>query len=220
VPSFLKLTPPLLASTLILIGANLVPLGGALLWGWSVYDIVLLFWAENLVIGLMQVLRMGTVAVLRKLPAMLFLAGFFCFHYGLFTFVHGMFVVTMLAPPDQQAAGLAGAMGLLTAADGLLWGLLGLTASHLFSYVVNFLRGGEWRMPDPIQLMVQPYGRIVVLHLTILGGAFLALALGEAAALLALLVVLKVIMDLRAHWRQHGPQKVAGVSPDRPAPAP
>ena len=212
------LTPPLLASTLVLLGANLVPLGGALLWGWSVYDIVLLFWAENLVIGVMQVLRMGTVAVLRKLPAMLFLAGFFCFHYGLFTFVHGIFVVTMLAPREQEADGLAGAMALLTSADGLLWGMLGLTASHLFSYVVNFLRGGEWRTPDPMQLMVQPYGRVVVLHLTILGGAFLATALGETAVVLALLVGLKVIVDLRAHWREHGPG--AGVSPDRPARAP
>jgi len=35
---------------------------------------------------------------------------------------------------------------------------------------------------------------------------------------LALLVVLKVIVDLRAHWRQHAP--AAGVTPDRPAPAP
>jgi len=69
-----------------------------------------------------------------------------------------------------------------------------------------------------MQLMVQPYGRIVVLHLTILGGAFLATALGETAVVLALLVVLKVIVDLRAHWRQHAP--AAGVSPDRPAPAP
>lgn len=209
------LTPPLLASTLILVGANLVPLGGALLGGWSVYDIVLLFWAENLVIGVMQVLRMGSVAVLRKLPAMLFLAGFFCFHYGLFTFVHGIFVVTMLAPPDEQAAGLAGAMALLTSWEGLLWGLLGLTASHLFSYVVNFLLGGEWRDPEPMKLMVQPYGRIVVLHLTILIGAFLAVSIGETTAMLALLVVLKVIVDLRAHWRQHAP--AAGVSPDRPA---
>jgi len=211
-------TPPLLASTIFLVGGNLVPLGGALLGGWSVYDIVLLFWAENLVIGAMQVLRMGTVAVLRKLPAMLFLAGFFCFHYGLFTFVHGTFVVAMLAPPGERAEGLAGAMALLTSAEGLLWGLVGLAASHLFSYVVNFLLGGEWRHPEPMQLMVQPYGRIVVLHLTILGGAFLATALGEVAVVLALLVVLKVIVDLRAHWRQHAP--AAGVTPDRPAPAP
>lgn len=94
-------------------------------------------------------------------------------------------------------------MALLTSTDGLLWGLLGLVASHLFSYFVNFLGGQEWRDPNPPRLMMQPYSRVIVLHLTILFGAFLVIALGETAWVLALLVVLKVAADLRAHWREH-----------------
>lgn len=197
------LPPRLGASSLVLIGANLVPLAGALLGIWSVYEIVLLFWAENIVIGVIQLLRIGTVAVLRALPALLAIAGFFTIHYGLFTFVHGLFVVHLLAPTGEAEDGLAGAVALLMSTDGLLWALLGLVASHLFSYVVNFLGGQEWRNPDTPQLMIQPYSRVIVLHLTIVLGAFLVIALDGAAPVLALLVVLKVVADLRAHWREH-----------------
>ena len=36
----------------ILVMANLVPLAGVLLWGWDVFLILLLFWGENVIIGI------------------------------------------------------------------------------------------------------------------------------------------------------------------------
>ena len=52
-------------------------------------------------------------------------------------------------------------------------------------------------------LMHQPYGRVIVLHIAILGGGFLVMALGSPVAGLALLVVLKIALDVRAHLKQH-----------------
>jgi hypothetical protein len=51
--------------------------------------------------------------------------------------------------------------------------------------------------------MSQPYSRVVVLHLTIIGGAFLVASLGTPLALLVLLILLKTAVDLRAHLREH-----------------
>lgn len=47
--------------------------------------------------------------------------------------------------------------------------------------------------------MTQPYTRVVVLHLVILGDGFLVQALGSAVPALVLLIVLKTAIDLTAH---------------------
>jgi hypothetical protein len=188
-------------STAALVLANLVPLGGALLGFWATYDLVLLFWAENVVIGVFQVFRISTVIARRRQWSSLALIPFFIFHYGLFTFVHGAFVVDMLAPPGE--ATLADAAMLLLSPAGLLWALLALAASHAVSFRVNFIGEEEWRSADPRTLMGQSYGRVIVLHLMILLGSMAVMALGEPLAALVLLVALKIALDVRAHRREH-----------------
>jgi hypothetical protein len=55
--------------------------------------------------------------------------------------------------------------------------------------------------------MKEPYTRVVVLHLTILGGGWAVMALGEPQAALVVLVLVKIAVDLAAHRRQHGAAK-------------
>jgi hypothetical protein len=57
--------------------------------------------------------------------------------------------------------------------------------------------------------MQQPYGRIVVLHLSILFGGFLMMALHSPVWGLLLLVGLKVALDLRGHFAER--RKFAGT---------
>jgi len=45
-------------STRVLILANLVPVAGVLLLQWDVLTILLLYWAENVIIGVINVFRM------------------------------------------------------------------------------------------------------------------------------------------------------------------
>lgn len=47
-------------SAMVLIIANLLPLFGVLFWGWSVFNIVVLYWMENLVLGVINILKMIT----------------------------------------------------------------------------------------------------------------------------------------------------------------
>jgi hypothetical protein len=51
--------------------------------------------------------------------------------------------------------------------------------------------------------MFQPYGRIVVLHIAILLGAFAVLALGSNIGVLLILIVGKTALDLGFHvWER------------------
>jgi hypothetical protein len=193
--------PPLSLSTIALVLANLVPLAGAAFGGWSAYELVLLFWAENVVIGLFQALRMGSVVALRRKAEQAGLIPFFLLHYGMFTFVHGMFVTASFGPP--AAAPMAEAIALLLSPSGLLFALLALMASHGFSFVVNFIGAGEWRDAEMPALMKHPYARVMVLHSVILGGGAAVMALGEPMLALVLLVVLKMAFDVVAHRREH-----------------
>ena len=62
--------------------------------------------------------------------------------------------------------------------------------------------------------MTQPYGRLVIMHLTILLGAFVSIFLGTPLGSLLVLVVLKTALDLAFHLRQHRYVE-AGTAPMR-----
>lgn len=51
--------------------------------------------------------------------------------------------------------------------------------------------------------MRQPYGRVAVLHVTLLVAAFAVTALGAPIAALAFMVLLKIVLDAAAHVREH-----------------
>jgi hypothetical protein len=196
-------------SVVALLAANVVPLLGVLFLGWSTFAIVVLYWAENVIIGAINVLKMivcspedgainlanvsakqleGNSKHVRKLleqqaprvafahqASKLFFIPFFIFHYGLFCFVHGVFVFTMLG---NQGMPFGGPLEVLPEflnrlrAEGLTWALMALTASHLFSFFTNYIGRGEYRHVTVPYLMFQPYGRIVVMHIAILSVRF------------------------------------------------
>lgn len=200
-----------LPSALVLVIANLVPLYGVLLLDWPVFPLILLFWIENVLIGLFNVLRMLTIDPRDLLlwGAKLFLVAFFCLHYGAFTAVHGSFVFGLFDGADGP--GMAGPDGLFPIADwferigalGLWLPAAALAASHLFSYLWNFLGRGEYRIASLVELMHQPYRRVIVLHLTLITGGVAVAAFGSPLWALLLLLGLKVALDLRAHLAEH-----------------
>lgn len=190
-------------SVIALVAANLAPLLGVVGFGWDVFPLMLLFWAENVVIGGFNILKMltsragGAVATVAKL----FFIPFFTVHYGLFTFVHGSFILGLFGG-DQFRGPDVGRFASAISEHELWLPLLGLVASHGVSFVTNYLGAGEFRRATLPALMMQPYGRVVILHVTILGGGFLMLLLKSPAAGLALLVLVKTAFDLAAHLNE------------------
>ena len=185
-------------SGIVLLLANAVPLVGVVMHHWTVFAVILLYWTENVVVGVINVLKIITATPDQPLvwAGKAFLVPFFCFHFGLFTYVHGVFVFALFGgstyhyPGDVIAALRANG---LTTAVGLLVG------SHAFSFVHNYLMQGEYKQAALPVLMMLPYGRIIVLHLTVIFGGIAAMALGAPLPALVVLVLLKTALDLRAH---------------------
>jgi len=192
----------------VLIAANLVPLFGVLLFDWSVFKVLLLFWAENLIIGFVQILRLISAA--NQHGEKFTLVPFFAVHYGLFTLGHGTLLLEIFGPESGIEFVDTGLFSVVTAAQQLVLAdtdlLLGFTAlcvSHLFSFGHNFLVKGLYQTSQPKELFAQPYGRVIIMHVTVLVGGFAAQALGSPAWALLVLVGLKLLFDLNAHLEQN-----------------
>jgi len=207
----LRLSP----SALVLVAANFVPLAGVLFLGWSVFATLLLFWVENVIVGGFNVLRMLWA---RPDNPVLWMAKagmipFFTFHYGMFVTVHGIFVLTLFGGVHERGFPGPAVFSHAVQAAGIAPAALALLLSHGVSFVFNYIGAGEYRTAQLAVLMTRPYGRVMVLHVVILGGGFLVQALGSPAYALALLVVLKTGLDLVAHAREHAPAPVGGAAP-------
>jgi len=208
-------TPRLSAAVLVV--ANLVPLYGVAALGWPVFAVLLLFWVENVIVGLLNIARMlcADPADPAQWLAKLFFVPFFCVHYGMFTAVHGVFVFGFFG--GVKATGSSDGMFPITrwlvaiGEQGLWLAVAALAVSHLFSFFWNFLARGEFRRASVGELMGKPYGRVVVLHLTILVGGFGITALGSPVWALLLLVGLKTAIDLRAHLKEHRVAPIKGA---------
>jgi len=148
------------------------------------------------------------------------IAAFFTVHYGVFWLGHGVFVLIALPLIAGVSSGVEGVIfnpdGSGTAPIGSMfgtpagpdWGLvqlgaIGLALSHGASFGLNYIGRGEYRTTSPSQLMLAPYGRVVVLHLTIILGATVSIALGTPIGALVVLVTIKTLLDVAFHLREH-----------------
>ena len=179
---------------------------GVLVLKWSVFVVVALFWFENVVIGVLNVAKMlvtgarlGSAALIGALA----LAAFFTVHYGLFTVTHGIFVVALFGESElgKSTAGffapLSQMIGYLFA-DRDAWLAAILITMLQGAAFVRWLGSTNHHIANLPALMFAPYGRIVILHITIIASGILVLALKAPVAGALLLVALKLVFDLKA----------------------
>jgi len=190
-------TPSLLALGL----ANALPIAGVLLLGWKVFPLVLLYWLENVVVGGFNVGKL--LLAQPQEPAYsvgkLFLIPFFIFHFGMFTLLHGVFVFALFGAKTLPRFDSLAELPAAIRAYHLGWGVLALVVSHGLSFYWNYFENGEYRRASLPILMMQPYARLVVLHLAVLFGGWIVLTLGSPLLALLVLVALKTAADVRAH---------------------
>ena len=207
-----------------LLVANLIPLVGVLFLGWSVWAIIILYWLENGVIGVFNVLKIlrseGAAEDpmsgprLNGRPANAMTRGgvatFFTMHYGIFWVVHGIFVLTL---PVFGSIGTPGSPSMVDGVDPvvILVALGALAISHGVSFWFNYLGRGEYRTATAGRLMGAPYGRLIILHMTIIFGALAISMTGAPVAAVAILVGLKIVMDLGFHLAEHRAKPVIAI---------
>lgn len=195
-----------------LIVANAVPLVGVVGFGWDLHSLLVGYWLESGAVGVASVAKIRRAEgeddpgelpslSLNDRPVDSFvgrssrlIAAFFVAHYGAFWVAHGAFVLLFPA----LIPGLEPASPRIVAAAAV-----SLAAYHAVSYWANYVGEREYERSGPVTLMVEPYRRVFVLHLTVVLGAFAVAAIGAPVGALVVMVVAKTGLDLRGHWREH-----------------
>lgn len=217
-----------LSNPLVIIGliVDLLPIYAVLAWGWNAVPLVMLYWMENVIIGVMTVPRLlvsGARFGIGGVLGGMFMSAFFAFHYGMFCFVHGVFLVAfasfsgsegMASAPFMDIAGIF-QFGLASGLhiDRIIYALV---AFQILVFAVEFIWKGEWKRSNPGEEMAAPYGRIVILHFGLFLGAGALFFLGQPMAGILALIVFRAVWGIRSNSKRFGPE----ATTDKPAPNP
>jgi len=185
----------------VILAVDLFPIWAVLTLGWGAAPLVFLYWLENLIVGVAALARMTATSVKESpvgLIGMAFLGPFFVIHYGMFCFVHGIFVNVFAKMNTGTDPGFLSPFGLID--EALASGanmpafVSAIIALQAFLFIQDFILRGEYRKTTVDKEMTAPYARIIVLHFGIFAGAFAMAAIGEPMwGILALIL-------LRALW--------------------
>lgn len=186
--------------SLLLLGANLLPVLGVLLMGWDTFLLIMLYWLETAVIGFwtfVGILRApratySEIKVSENNPIGPWaLALFIMVHAGIFMGVHYMFVWSIFGGGwSGRVNGVADILTVMILPTGLWIPLLALFVTRGVAVL-----GVPRESLDGKLVIIALYVRIVVLHLTIIFGAMLSLLIHSVFGLV-LLVLLKTLADL------------------------
>ncbi|RIJ24378.1 hypothetical protein D1224_09115 [Henriciella barbarensis] len=185
----------------LILAVDLFPVIAIFQLGWGAAALVFLYWLENLVIGFITLLRMFAAAAATGASAIVgaFAFGaFFLFHYGMFCFVHGVFLMVFAEISAGTGENISiSPLGLvryaLSTGGGMFWFLGTILALQLFLFLRDFIFRGAYRETNPMLEMAKPYGRIVVLHIALFAGFGLLICLGEPFVGVLALILLRAV---------------------------
>jgi hypothetical protein len=199
-------------SLILLVAANLLPLAGVFLWDWDVFFLLLLFWCENVIIGLFGIARLVVAASNDTLREGLFLPLFFVVHYGGFMFGHFMVLFGMYSGSFEGPGNHAQPEDYYRLIlDNLNWvALVALFISHGWSFIENYMGRSEYERLSPMQAMGLPYKRMAITHVALILGGFFLIQNGQPLAGLIILVLMKIALDITFHQKEHRKLGVGG----------
>ncbi len=191
-------------SSLVLIVANLIPVAGSVFLGWNLSDVMVLYWAESAVIGLFNIFK---IIIIGRWAA-LFAAPFFVGHFGGFMAVHFLFIYTIFIKQFQAGNAGDGELAEVALLFTSLWpALAALFISHAFSFFANFLGRREYLGKTVNNQMSEPYSRIIFMQVVLIFGGGLTMVLGSPVPVLLIMIVVKIVFDVKAHLKQHSGDK-------------
>ncbi len=215
-PSLVRRYP----SVWVLILVNLIPAFGVLFMEWKVLDVILIYVIETAIIGVLNILKMifctqlqeteptkqtagltGNVSVFK-----FFLIPFFTVHYFGFVVIQTIFVLLFLNESYHEIQFnemYSQVLDFCITNPETRLSVGGLFASHFFSFLSNYIGKREYTRTGLARLMTQPYVRIFIQQAVVIGGAILMSIFNTPDAFVLLLVVLKIIADVRMHLKEH-----------------
>jgi len=183
-----------------LVIANLIAIALALLEGWDLDELMLIYWAQSVIIGIFSFRRMldlkeFSVEGMRQNGRVMqaneatkkSTAWFFAVHYGFFHFIYLMFLL------GNERLIFGGSWFFLLLCVAVFF------FNHRYSFQIHRERDAR-RKPNIGTIMFFPYLRIIPMHLTIIIGG----AMGHAStAALLLFLILKTFADVVMHKIEH-----------------
>lgn len=169
-------------SLFFLMVSNFVPLYGVFVLHWQWYPILFLYWAENVIVGFFNFFKIIIAAKFEKKKYGVAL--FFLIHFGLFVFCHGLFL--SFVPHEQTFVVLF---------VGISASLFSIFLSHLASFILQFILAKGYTKITDTELLYEPYPRVIILQVVIIFGAIVANLFQSNALMVALLVVVKTVVD-------------------------
>jgi hypothetical protein len=166
---------------------NAIPLAGVVWFGWDVFEVLLVYWFENVAIGIAHAARLGICTRTNRIKGGWGTTAFFAMHYGLFTLVHGIFVVSFFGILSEGLFGLEG---------GIVLPVISIFAWQTLQLAFDATASEGFKGRDPTSMMFEPYPRVFALHVTVIIGGFLIDVVGAPVWALAVLVAVKTISDV------------------------
>lgn len=199
-------------SVWVLVGANLVPLGGVLFADWKVEHVLVLYWMENFVVGAYSLLRIafaqpaawsGYDTAQRRLTKLAH-GAFFALHFGAINVAFGVFVVTIVQrDPSAGFGGLGQMVNEALASGETLLCLAVLAVSHGWSFLENYIGRSECKGITTRELRNRPYRRVVPMYFMVVFVGVSLQALGAPLFAAVAFVALKMGFDVYFHTRDH-----------------
>ncbi len=203
-----KLTP----GDYFLIAANIIPIFGAITFGWDPKEIFLVYCLETIIVGLVNLLKMGIVTLVRprhnwhnrgtvSVQHGLFFMLFFVVHYGMFVAIQmGMFfgVSGIGKGHNISLSNFFFRWPELLHTESVIM-LIAFAISYGLKMIFDFILSNEYRTISLAHLMFQPYGRIFVQQLVVILGS-MALLLGGGVVFLVIFAGVKIFFEMRVNF--------------------
>lgn len=191
--------------------SNLFPLFMVLFFNWSLAEILPLYWAETGIIGFFNILKIliskkeleftsdkdseyRRTYHFKSFFAKLLISIFFIFHFGIFMTVHGFFVFGLILGEFMKID-----FSFLEIMYSIKYAFLFMFASNFYSFFKDYVLSKEYLNVSPNVLLFAPYKRVIVMHITILLGAFLFLITNMTNSILFIFILIKIFFELRSY---------------------
>lgn len=173
---------------ILIVAWNLAALVPIWLGAWSVFAVLALYWFENLCTGIAQYCKLRDLERHKPDPSEPFAPSeFFALHYGLFTGVHGLFVLVFFGIIQG---------GLRERSEGWWISALIVVATQWADYRTRWVAQAGWGHARAGRLMLEPYARTAVLHAVVVFGGWLALSAADPRWVLLLFAAVKLLAEL------------------------
>ncbi len=189
-----------------MVAGNLVPLVGALFFGWSLPGVLVMYWIETGVIGPINTLKIlkafrlsgtaGDWAIRRDAgsSAWPLAAGWLATYLG-FWLILGIFVLQIATGGFYLGSSRTGWTG--APLDVVLWGTAGLVGGQLVAFYLDYVSSRRYLRVSSLELLRDPFVRVFVLLGAIaLGGVGTAIV-GAPIGFLVALVIVKTVVEIR-----------------------